>query len=47
MEAEELIFNDSSERKIIKKLNKTFPDIVISILSVTLIIKPIDLSYLS
>jgi hypothetical protein len=47
MKAEEGILYDSSERQIIKKFNKAFPNIEISILSVTLVIKSIDLSYLS
>jgi len=44
---EYLIGNNSSQRKIIKELSEILPDIGITIFSVTLIVKAVDLSDLS
>ena len=47
MKTEELIFNNSSQRKIIKEFCKTFPNIWISIFAAALVVETIDLSDLS
>jgi hypothetical protein len=43
MEAENLAFNNSSKWEIVKELGKGFPDVGISVLSQTLIIKSIPI----
>jgi hypothetical protein len=47
MEAEELVFHNSSEGQEVKEFGETFPDIGITIFAATLIIKAIDLCNLS
>ena len=47
MKAEYFLFNDCSEREVVKEISEVLPHIGISVLSETLIIKPIDLSNLS
>lgn len=47
MKAEERIFNDSGQRKIIEKLSECFPNITVAIFSTTFIIESVDLSDLS
>ena len=47
MEAEYLLFNDCSEREVVKEISEVLPDIGISIFPETLIVKSIDLSDLS
>ena len=41
METENLIFNDSSKGKVVEKLCEYFPDIGITVLSETLVIKTV------
>ena len=42
MEGENLVFNDSSEGKVVEKLCESFPDIGVSVLSEAFIIKAIS-----
>ena len=43
MEAENLTFNNCSEREIVEKFSKLFPDICISVFSKTFIIETISI----
>jgi hypothetical protein len=43
MEAENLAFNNSSQREVIKELGEGFPHVGISVLSQTFIIKTISI----
>ena len=43
METEDLILDNSSQRKIVKEFSELFPDIWISILSQTFIVKTIPI----
>ena len=47
MEAEDLIVDQSSERKVVEKVGEVFPHVSVSILSQTLIVEAIDLGDLS
>lgn len=41
MEAEDLIFDDCSERQVVEKFSKLFPNISVAILAQTFVIEPI------
>ena len=47
MQAENLIFNHGSERKIVKKICQILPDIGIAVFAQALVVESIDLSDLS
>ena len=47
VKAEELIFNNGSQRKIVKEFSEAFPNIWISIFAAALVIEAVDLSDLS
>ena len=47
MKAEYFLFNDCSEREVVKEISEVLPYIGISILPETLIVKSIDLGDLS
>ena len=47
MKAEDLIFNDSCQRKVVKEVRQVLPDVGIAVLSETLVIKAINLCDLS
>ncbi len=43
MKTEEGVFNNGSERQVIKELSKGFPDVTVSVLSGALIIESVNL----
>jgi hypothetical protein len=47
VEAEDLIFNECSERKVIEKVREIFPDIGVAIFTQALVVESINLSDLA
>lgn len=47
MEAEDLIFDDCSERQVVEKFSKLFPNISVAILAQTFVIEPIPVCSLA
>lgn len=47
MQAENLVLNDRSQRQVVKKVSKEFPNICVSILSHALVVEAIDLGDLA
>ena len=43
MQTEELIFDDCSEREVVEKFSKAFPDIRISVFAAAFVVETIDL----